>query len=93
MCPDFVFFHGDQQKVKVSIVDPHGIHLSDALPKLRGLADFAEAYGDELHRIEAIAEIDGSLRVLDLRADKVRAAIRDSADVQQLYRGAAAATF
>ena len=26
---------------KVSIVDPHGFHLGDALSKLRGLADYA----------------------------------------------------
>ena len=40
MCPDFIFFHGEDDEVKVSIVDPHGHHLADSLPKLRGLADF-----------------------------------------------------
>ncbi|RNH90365.1 type III restriction endonuclease subunit R [Micromonospora aurantiaca] len=40
MCPDFLFFHGDEHNVKVSIIDPHGYHLGDALPKLRGLASF-----------------------------------------------------
>ncbi len=28
MCPDFIFFHGDESDVKVSIVDPHGFHLA-----------------------------------------------------------------
>lgn len=32
MCPEFLFFHGDSENVKVSIVDPHGPHLADALP-------------------------------------------------------------
>lgn len=40
-CPDFIFFSGTDEDVKVSIVDPHGFHLGDAIPKLRGLADFA----------------------------------------------------
>ena len=30
MCPDFLFFHGDSENIKVSIVDPHGHHLADA---------------------------------------------------------------
>ena len=41
MCPDFLFFHGDSENMKIAIVDPHGHHLADALPKLRGLAEFA----------------------------------------------------
>ncbi|MGH2958992.1 MAG: DEAD/DEAH box helicase, partial [Solirubrobacterales bacterium] len=83
MCPDFVFFHGETSGVKASIVDPHGFHLSDALPKLRGLADFAEEFGDEFHRIEAVASTrgkDGGLRVLDVREPAVRTAIRNAQD-------------
>ena len=72
MCPDFVFFHGDDTNVNVSIVDPHGHHLADALPKLRGLATFAAAHGDEFHRVESIARTDdGTLRILDLTVESV----------------------
>jgi hypothetical protein len=35
------------RNVRVSIV-PHGFHLSGVLPKLRGLADYAEGFGDEI---------------------------------------------
>lgn len=41
-------------------VDPHGYHLADAVPKLRGLASFAVEYGDEFHRIESVVEITAS---------------------------------
>ena len=38
---------------------PHGHHLADALPKLRGLADFAATHGESFHRIESVARIRG----------------------------------
>jgi hypothetical protein len=86
MCPDFVFFHGDEHTVGVSIVDPHGFHLGDALSKLRGLADYAEQHGDEFHRIESVAEITGGTpRVLDLKVAAVREAVRDAGDAEALY--------
>ena len=88
MCPDFVFFHGNSQGVKVSIVDPHGHHLADALPKLRGLADFAAAHGEPFHRIESVARVnDDTLRVLDLTDPKTREAIMAAEDIQALYSG------
>ncbi len=93
MCPDFVFFHGDDDGVKVSIVDPHGHHLADALPKLRGLADYTEKFGDELHRIEGIAKINGVLRVLDVTDEKVRQAIREADDAEKLYLSTAGASY
>jgi type III restriction enzyme len=94
MCPDFVFFHGDVSDVRVSIVDPHSFHLSDALPKLRGLADFTRAYGEEFHRVEAVAEMkDKTLRVLDLKSEAVRKAIQEADDAEQLYLGSAATDY
>lgn len=91
MCPDFVFFHGDGLNMKVSIVDPHGPHLSDALAKLCGLAEFAASYGELFHRIESVARAkDGVLRVLDLKDQKTRECISAAEDVQTLYLGDAA---
>lgn len=88
MCPDFVFFHGTGDEVKVSIVDPHGHHLADALPKLKGLSAFAEEYGDQFHRIEAVAKMeDGTLRVLDLKDEAVRNAVDAARDAKSLYLG------
>jgi type III restriction enzyme len=72
--------------VKISIVDPHGFHLGDALPKLRGLASYAAEFGSEVHRIEAVAEMrDKKLRVLDIKSQNVREAISASDDVETLY--------
>lgn len=74
--PDFVFFsqaaHGS---IVADIVDPHGHHLADALPKLRGLARYAEINGALFRRIEAVSEIKGKYRVLDLTKPEVRDAL------------------
>ncbi len=66
--PDFVVFHQDDNgNVKPSIIDPHGQHLEDAAPKLRGLAAYAAKHGGEYARIVAVI-LDGSgeYRMLDL---------------------------
>lgn len=83
--PDFLFFHEINGEIVCDIVDPHGYHLADALPKLRGLADYAERHGSQYRRIEAIAEVDGQLRVLDLKRKHVRQAIRQTGEVKMLY--------
>ena len=94
MCPDFIFFHGEDDDVKVSIVDPHGHHLADALPKLRGLADFAEAHSESFHRIESVARLaEGVLRVLDLTDPNVREAVASYQDILALYRSDVASDY
>jgi hypothetical protein len=86
MCPDFIFFSSDGEDVRVSIVDPHGFHLGDALPKLRGLVEYATEFGSEFHRIEAVAEMtDKKLRVLDLKSLAVRQRINEATDAEALY--------
>lgn len=93
MRPDFVFFiEGPGDTIVADIVDPHGIHLSDALPKLQGLAKYAEAYGGSYRRIEAVAKLEdtGTYRVLDLTDAGVRHAIADANSAEALYRGEAA---
>ena len=42
-------------------VDPHGAHLAHALPKLKDISAFADAYGDRFVRIESIAEVSGAV--------------------------------
>lgn len=93
MCPDFVFFHGDEASVKVSIVDPHGIYLRDAIAKLRGLAAFAETYGDDFHRIEAVAEVGGKLRVLDLLDEDTRSQLTVIDSAEALYASRVASDY
>lgn len=74
-------------------MDPHGHHLSDALPKLRGLAAFAEKYQGEFRRIESVAETGGTMRVLDLTKHNVRQAIRDAKTAKGLYESGVASYY
>lgn len=84
--PDFIFFIDTLKGVQANIVDPHGSWLPDALPKLRGMARFAEVYGDSFHRIESISRIDGKLRVLDFTNPQVRKHIVEVIDADTAYR-------
>ena len=87
MYPDFIFFHDTGNGIQASIVDPHGNHLSDAGPKLRGLADYAEKHSAEFHRIDAVIELDGKILALDLRSESVRQAVKTvvDSDVKSLF--------
>ena len=92
--PDFVFFtRADDGSIAASIVDPHSHHLGDALPKLRGLADYAERHGSHYRRIDAVAKIGDTLRVLDLTEASVRAAVATASDVTSLYQSDHAADY
>ncbi|OBA46589.1 DEAD/DEAH box helicase [Kocuria sp. ICS0012] len=92
--PDFIFFGTDHTgQVVADLVDPHGHHLSDALPKLRGLAAFAEKYQGEFRRIESVAETGGTMRVLDLTKHHVRQAIRDAKTAKGLYESDVASDY
>lgn len=87
--PDFVFFSetGDGEIV-ADIVDPHGHHLADALPKLRGLARYAEANEALLRRVEAVCEINGTYRGLNLKKPEVRQAIASATgNAKPIYLG------
>lgn len=83
MYPDFIFFtRSTEGEIAASIVDPHGNYLSDALPKLRGLASYAEAHGSAFHRIESVIEDPDSksLIAIDLKSEAVREAVRSLGD-------------
>jgi type III restriction enzyme len=96
--PDFIFFATlDDGTVVADLVDPHGTQFSDAIPKLRGLAQYAKTHAKAYRRIEAVAEVDNKLRVLDLTRDDVRAAINtlNGGDVtaQSLFAGSLASDY
>jgi hypothetical protein len=89
--PDFVIFARKADgSVVADILDPHGIHLSDALPKLRGLAAWAERFGERVRRVEGLAVINNRLQVLDLADAETRAAISNATDAKELYSSAIA---
>lgn len=88
--PDFVFFSEQDGKIVADIVDPHGIHLADALPKLRGLAVYAKIHANAYRRIESVAEINGNMRTLDLIDEATQEAIFRADSAKRLYEGSAA---
>jgi len=84
--PDFLIFaRKPDGSIAVDIVDPHGTFLADALPKLKGLAEYAETHGAAFRRIDTIEQIGGGLRVLDLQVREVRAAVLGATDATLLY--------
>jgi type III restriction enzyme len=57
LLPDFIFFDRKPDgSVVMDIIDIIGVHLSDALPKLRGLAEYAEQHKQVFRRIESVAD-------------------------------------
>lgn len=92
--PDFIFFSTlDDGKVVADIVDPHGFHFADALPKLRGMAMYAEGHSLAYRRIESVAEVKGKLRVLDLTRADVRQVIASAKDATSLFVGQSASDY
>ncbi|GHZ78730.1 type III restriction enzyme, res subunit [Vibrio cholerae] len=85
MRPDFLFFAEEDGRVVVDMVDPHGLHLADALPKLHGLAVYAQAHAGFYRRIESVAEVKGKLRVLDMTNENVRAAVKEAQDANSIF--------
>lgn len=84
--PDFIFFSKNKDNsIFVDIIDPHGFHLSDALPKLIGLANYAKSHSQIYRRIQTIAEIEGKLKVLDLTDPKVRSEVYKAKSAKSLY--------
>ena len=74
--------------VAADIVDPHGIQFGDAMPKLKGLAQYAERFGDQYRRIEAVAKIGDKFRVLDLKEAATRASVSTATTIKALYESA-----
>jgi hypothetical protein len=91
--PDFIFFAEQDGEIVADIIDPHGFHLADALPKLQGLARYAETHSQIYRRIEAVAKTGGKLRVLDLTRDNVRQSVTEATTAEALYKSAVAGDY
>jgi type III restriction enzyme len=83
----------DDGKAVADIIDPHGSYLADALPKLQGLALYAEAHSKAFRRIESVAKVKGKLRVLNLMREDVRKAIASAKDTESLFIGPLASDY
>lgn len=86
--PDFIFFSQMADGTfAADLVDPHSFQFEDALPKVQGLAKYAEAHPAAFRRIWSVAESGGRLRILDLAREDVRKAVLTAADVRSLFSG------
>lgn len=88
--PDFlVISRRDDGTLGAAILDPHGDQFADSLPKLHGLARYAEHFGEHFLRIEAITDTASGFRVLNLLDQATRGAVKahTQADVTPLYQG------
>ena len=92
--PDFIFFAKlTDGSIVADIVDPHGTQFSDSIPKLQGLARYAETYGGLYRRIDTVAKLGETFRVLDLKEPQVRAAIESATSIKDLYASGVAADY
>lgn len=91
--PDFLFFAEQDGMLVADIIDPHGLQYADALPKLQGLSNYAEAHPTAYRRIESVAEANGVLRFLDLKRPDVRDAIKKAEDAGSLFRSGMASDY
>ena len=92
MHPDFIIFKRDVEgNVHMSVLDPHGIHLNDALPKLKGWVRYLETdndvpgavgkYGDVFFEVLSVSLVDNGsgkreARCIDLARQETREAIK-----------------
>ncbi|AHB47853.1 type III restriction enzyme, res subunit [Hyphomicrobium nitrativorans NL23] len=94
MRPDFlVFAKMADGSIGTDIIDPHGTQFSDAIPKLRGLAKYAQTHRAQYRRIESIAKVGDKLRVIDLTDNRVRVAIQAADDAKALFESEIASDY
>ena len=88
LAPDFIFITRVDGNIVADLIDPHGVHLADAVPKLQGLAAYAAKHAVSYHRIQSVAKIDGNYLMLNHLDKTVREAIEDfsNTDASGLFR-------
>lgn len=94
MRPDFIFFACQEDgSIVADIIDPHGSHYADALPKLQGLARYAEKHAQAYRHIKAIAAVGERLRAIDLTEESARVAVRNATTAREIYDSTVASDY
>ncbi|MGP3924749.1 DEAD/DEAH box helicase [Streptomyces sp. 8N616] len=88
LSPDFIFVHRVRGELRASLIDPHGTHLADAVPKLQGLAEYAETHKDDFQRIQSVAKVDGSYLMINHQDAATRNAVKaySGTDAAEIFR-------
>ncbi len=84
------WWRGNENYQEHALKTQPGAVIEPPLPKLQGLAHYAETHSQFYCRIEAVAETVGKLRVLDLTRADVRQAVKEATSTKGFYKGAMA---
>lgn len=83
--PDFIFFENVNGCEMPAVVDPHGLHLSDTMPKLKGIARYVEDFGETFSRYWFVSDYKGQATYLDMKDEKTRAIIGTASDAYECF--------
>lgn len=83
--PDFIFFENVDGSEMPAIVDPHGLHLSDTLPKLKGVARYMKDYGDIYSRYWFVSDYKNQAMYLDMKDPETWQVIENASDAYECF--------
>lgn len=83
--PDFIFFEKVGDREMPAIVDPHGLHLADTMPKLKGIARYVEDFGESFSRYWFVSDYKGQATYLDMKDAETRAVIGTASDAYECF--------
>ena len=83
--PDFIFFEKVGGLEMPAVVDPHGLHLADTMPKLRGIARYVEDFGAFFSRFWFVSDYNGQACYLDMKDAGTRAVIASAGDAHSCF--------
>ncbi len=83
--PDFIFFEKIGDTEMPAIVDPHGLHLSDTMPKLKGIARYVEDFGEKFSRFWFVSDYKGQATYLDIKDPETRLTIESASDAFECF--------
>jgi len=68
---DFLFVRSNKGEITIDILDLHHTNLADAPAKAVGLAKYAAKHSHMFGRIELIIIVDGKIKRLNLKVEKI----------------------
>lgn len=83
--PDFIFFEKVGDREMPAIVDPHGLHLADTMPKLKGIARYVEDFGESFSRYWFVSDYKGQATYLDIKDAETRSVISTASDAYECF--------
>lgn len=83
--PDFIFFEKVGDREMPAIVDPHGLHLADTMPKLKGIARYVEDFGESFSRYWFVSDYKGQATYLDMKDAETRSVISTASDAYEWF--------